>query len=82
MERLIDKAHKLSDTQEMSRSRMLRLQLYNQKKVEYNHGSQPTLGDRSAHRSKTSGQPVHKKFTTYTALIANRKQILNTIANE
>ena len=44
-------------------------QSYNKRKVKQNRDSRPAPKDRSAFRLKALGQPAHKKFESYTALI-------------
>ena len=66
----------------MRRSKTSCLQSYDQRKVEHNHGSQPTLRNKSASRSEASKQPVHKKFESYTTFTTNKEHILNAIVHE
>ena len=68
IESLIVKAHKLSETLEMSRSRMPRPQYYDQKrmelekKVDSDRGSRSFLRIKSTYKSDLPKQHVHKKF--------------------
>ena len=82
MKSLINKAYKLSDTQEMSKNRTSRIQQNDQRRMDNDHGGRSSQRNRSGHRLESSRQPLHKKFESYTPLAVGRAQILNTIANE
>ena len=82
MESLINKAYKLFETQEMSRNQTPRTQQYDQRRIGNDRGGRSSQRNRAGHRPKSSRQPIHRKFESYTPLAVGRAQILNAIANE
>ena len=82
MESLINKAYKLSDTQEMNKNRAPRSHQSDQRRSDNDRGTRSFQKNRSDPHSESSKQPVHRRFESYTPLAVGRAQILNAIAHE
>ena len=72
MESLINKAYKLSNTQEMNKNQAPRTHQSDQRRSDNDRGGRSFQRNRADPRSKSSRQPVHKRFESYTPLAVGR----------